>query len=312
MATPAATGACAAIPSNWILRPGGRPLFIFAHQDDETALAGIIRRIIGADERGTFVWWTNGDGLAPEAGMSPSAYARIRIAEATRALECLGASERRKVDLESSEIENYRRMTHVAARGPARDRALYYFDDQAGRVEAEVRAADPDRVFLLAWQGGHPEHDLVHVMTVRAVRRLRRETGRPIPIIQCPAYEYLIACALRFKPWFRGDKRSIELSPAERTDKRKVFDVYPSQSHLFAKFERVIHLVGWASRIRGRRMTLEDYIGKEQFGVVDPALDYRRSTHRLDALNYVRDEFEGTPIRFSTMIRPVAEALLGP
>src|SRR5687767_2414636 len=144
------------VTTEWIVRRDGRPLFIFAHQDDETVLAGLIHRIIGNDERGMFVWWTNGDGLAPEAGMSPPAYARIRIREASESLKRLGGSDRRKLDLESSEIENYRRLTHVAGRGEERLRALSYFEEEARRVEQAVRDADPDRVFLLAWQGGHP------------------------------------------------------------------------------------------------------------------------------------------------------------
>lgn len=298
------------VSTEWILRRGGRPLFIFAHQDDETVMAGLIQRIVGADERGTFVWWTNGDGLAPGSGKTPAAYARIRIAEATEALRRLGASARRKIDLESSEIENYRRLVHVAGSGPLAERAFAYFEAEAARVEAAVRTADPDRVFLLAWQGGHPEHDLTHVMTTRAVRRLRRETGRPIPIIQCPAYEYVIACALRFKPWFRGDRRVLRLDEAEQQVKRSVLDAYPSQVELFAKFERVVRVAAWAGLARGEARTAEAYLAKEELGVVDPELDLTRSTHHLDHLNYMLDDFEGTPVRFSTMVRPIADRLL--
>ena len=298
------------VPTDWLLSPDGRPLFVFAHQDDEAVLAGIIRRIVEDDARGRFVWWTNGDGLAPGSGMTPEAYGAMRVAEATRALACLGASAARKTDLWSSEIENYRRLTHVALGGALAAEAQAYFHAEALRVEAAVRAADPDRVFVLAWQGGHPEHDLVHVMTARAVRRLRRETGRPIPIVQCPAYEYVIACALRFKPWFGGDVRRVTLSVEERAAKRAVFDTYPSQQALFQKFRAVLRVVGALSALRGRPLTVEDYLGEEQLGVVDPALDYTRSTHRLERLNYVLDDFEGTPIRFDTMVRPVAAALL--
>lgn len=299
-----------AVSTDWLLRPAGRPLFVFAHQDDETVMAGMIRRVVGADERGRFVWWTNGDGLAPAANVDPRRYARIRIAEASEALQRLGASAARKTDLESSEIENYRRLSHVAAGGARRSEAISYFVDQARRVEEAVRAADPDRAFVLAWQGGHPEHDLVHVMTARAVSRLRRETGRPIPLVQCPAYEFVIACALRFKPWFRGDCRSIQLSPAELAQKWRVFQAYPSQALLMGSFRRVIRVMGLAARLRGQRLTVEDYLSKEQLGVVDPALDYTRSTHWLEAFNYMLDDFEGIPIRFSTMVRPVIEALL--
>ncbi len=300
------------VSTAWIEHPGGRPLFVFAHQDDETVIAGLIRRIVGDDERGTFVWWTNGDGLAPAANMSPDPYARLRIAECDEAVQLLGASTDRKIDLRTSEIENYRRFTHVGRAGPLRDRALEYFRHEAWRVEQVVRAADPDRVFVLAWQGGHPEHDLLHVMTACAVQRLRRETGRPIPLIQCPAYEFVIACALRFKPWFAGDQRRIVLSDEELAAKQGVFEAYPSQAQLMANFRAVLTTFGWAAvLIDSRRITPEDWVRVEELGVVDPSLDYRRSTHLFEALNYMLDDFEGIPIRFDTMIRPIVCDLLG-
>ncbi|MCA9555002.1 MAG: PIG-L family deacetylase [Myxococcales bacterium] len=299
------------VSTDWILRPGGRPLFVFAHQDDETVMAGLIRRVVEDDARGRFVWWTNGDGLAPGTGMAPEAYGAMRVEEATRALACLGASEARKTDLWCSEIENYRRLTHVALGGGLAVEAQAYFRAEALKVEAAVRAADPDRVFVLAWQGGHPEHDLVHVMTARAVRMLRRETGRPIPIVQCPAYEYVIACALRFKPWFQGDVRRVTLSVEERAAKQAVFEAYPSQQALFQKFRAVVRVMGTLSALRGRRLSVEDYLGEEQLGVVPPEQDYTRSTHRWERLNYMLDDFEGIGVRFDTMVRPIAAALLG-
>lgn len=298
------------VGTDWLLRPDGRPLFIFAHQDDETVMTGIIRRIVEDDARGHFIWWTNGDGLAPGTEHTPEAYGEIRVAEATEALRRLGASEARKTDLWTSEIENYRRLTHLDA-GPApADAALEYFRREARRVEAAIRDADPDRVFLLAWQGGHPEHDLTHIMTTRAVRKLRAETGRPIPIVGCPAYEYVIACALRFKPWYAGDVRHITLDDEEQAAKRHVFEAYPSQRALFDKFETVVRWLGRLSRLRGRPLSVEEYLGTEQFGVVDPDLDYTRSTHRLEPLNYMLDDFEGIPIRFDRMVQRVAEDLL--
>ena len=298
------------VSTAWILRPAGRPLFVFAHQADETVLGGMIARIVEDDARGRFVWWTNGDGLAPGEDADPVTYGEMRIREATEALARLGASAARKVDLETSEIENYRRLTHVAKGGALRESALDYFEAEAERVVLEVQEADPDRVFLLAWQGGHPEHDLVHAMTLRGVRALRRETGRPIPVIQCPAYEYTIACALRFKPWFTGDRRHVVLDAHEREKKALVFDAYPSQQKLFGYFRRVVLVFTLLSRLRGRALTAEDYVGREEFGVVDPDLDYGKSTHRLERLNYMFDDFEGIPIRFDTMVRPVIQAIL--
>jgi len=74
--------------------------------------------------------------------MAPEGYARLRIAGCDEALRRLGASTERKIDLRTSEIENYRRFTHVAHGGPLRARALEYFRHEAWRVEQQVRAAD--------------------------------------------------------------------------------------------------------------------------------------------------------------------------
>ncbi|MEQ9502597.1 MAG: PIG-L family deacetylase [Deltaproteobacteria bacterium] len=300
-----------AVATDRLLQPVGRPLLVFAHQDDETVVAGSIRRILrGGGARPTFLWWTNGDGLAPGSGMHPAAYARMRMDEATASVVALGGDPSAKVDLGASEIENYRRLTHVAAGGTLGARAVDYFLAEAERVEAAVRHADPDRVFLLAWQGGHPEHDLVHLMTVRAIRKLRLETRRPIPIVHCPAYEYVIACALRFKPWFRGDVRRVELDDDQRAAKRRSFEAYVSQRGLFEHFERVVRTLGGVSRLVGRPFTVEDYLATEVFGVVEPDHDYTASSHRFERLNYMLDDFEGIPIRFDRMIRPLARELL--
>jgi LmbE family N-acetylglucosaminyl deacetylase len=298
------------VSTEWLLAPAGHPAFVFAHQDDETVAAGCIMRILVQGERGTFIWWTNGDGLAPAANMDPEAYARMRIAECSESLRRLGGSDRQKVDLESSEIENYRRLTHVAEGGRLRDQAFEYFLAEADRLEGAIRKADPDRVFVLAWQGGQPEHDLTHILTMRAVRKLRLETGRPIPVVGCPAYEYLIFCPMRFSPWYRGDVRYIYLSPEEMARKRYVLEAYPSQLGCFSKFEWVIRGLGWLSALRLKPFTPETFLSREEFGVVDPDLDYTRSTHRFEFLNYVLDDFEGIPVRYDTMVRPLAAFLL--
>ena len=305
---PPASPAPADVSDDWLLSRGGRPVFVFAHQDDELVMAGLIRRVIGPAAR--FIWWTNGDGLAPAAHQDPEDYARVRIAEATESLRRLGGAAHQKVDLASSEIENYRRLTQVARCGAPREAALAYFRGEARRVEEALRDADPDRAFVLAWQGGHPEHDLTHVFVARALRRLRRETGRPIPLVQCPAYEYLIANPMRFKPWFRGDVRALRLRPDELDEKQYVMRAYPSQFELLAQFKQVLSTWTWLASVLGGPATVEDFLSREQYGVVAPDVDYTHSTHHIEWLNYINDDYEGIPIRFETMIRPIVEDLL--
>jgi LmbE family N-acetylglucosaminyl deacetylase len=298
------------VSTEWLVGRHGRPLFVFAHQDDESVCAGLIHRVCGDDGRGTFLWWTNGDGLAPWAKMDPAAYGALRMAESAEALRCLGISASRKVDLECSEILNYRLFTHVARGGTQRAEALAHFRREADRVEQAVRAADPDRVFVLAYQGGHPEHDLSHVMTARAVRRLRAETGRPIPLVQVPAYEYIVLNPMRFKPWFKGDRRRLRLTPDELQAKLRLMGAYPTQGELIKQFRAVISTIGLVSALRLKPFTAQRFLADEELGVVEPDHDYTRSTHRFERLNYVNDDFEGEPIRFDAMIAPVAAAIL--
>jgi LmbE family N-acetylglucosaminyl deacetylase len=300
----------ASVSSEWLLGRHGRPLFVFAHQDDESVCAGLIHRVCGDDGRGAFVWWTNGDGLAPLAKMDPTAYGVLRQAESADALARLGISPARKVDLECSEIENYRRFTHVARGGALADQALAHFRREAERVEQAVRRADPDRVFVLAWQGGHPEHDLCHVMVARALRKLRRETGRPLPLVQVPAYEYVILNPMRFKPWYAGDRRRLRLTADEMAAKERLLAAYPTQADLIGQFRRVLSALGVVSALRLMPFTARGFLAEEELGVVEPGLDYTRSTHRVEALNYINDDFEGEPIRFDTMIAPIAADIL--
>ena len=79
-----------------------------------------------------------------------------------------------------------------------------------------------------------------------------------------------------------------------------------------ASFRRVIGVMCALDALCGRRCTVDDYLRTEQFGVVEPELDYARSTHRFERLNYMLDDFEGEPIRFDSMVRPVVDSLLQP
>lgn len=295
----------AAVNSDWLLSRQGRPMFIFAHQDDETVMAGIIQRIAGDNKRGSFLWWTNGDGPAPAQHLSPLAYGQTRQTEATAALKCLGISKRRKFDLGCSEIEIYRQLTCVRHGGMAGQHALEFFGDQAVQIETQIRKFKPDRVFVLAFQGGHPEHDLLHAMVALALQRLRAKTGQALPLIQSPAYELSLLVALRFRPWFRGDRRFIQLSEKELAGKMASLRAHQSQTHVMLKFQTILGMWEKISGWRGRKLTLENYLAHEEFGVVDPNLDYAQSPQKFDRLNYMFDDFEKIPIRFSTMVRPV-------
>ena len=173
-----------------------------------------------------------------------------------------------------------------------------------------VRRVNPDLVITLAWQGGQPEHDLCHFFTKLALDDLAREKGQRVPFVHFPAYEYTYALAMRFNPLYAGQRMRLQLSEEELARKWEIIGCYPSQNSLFRYFD-------WAFRfgfrplswLTGGPKTLEAFLSIEEFSPVPSGLDYRVRPHRFERLNYMFDDFEGTPVTFSGSILPVVRAL---
>lgn len=292
-----------------LFAPERRHVFVFAHQDDELPYAGILQRA----ERGAglrAVWVTNGDGLAPEAGEPLDTYAEKRRAESVAALAAIGVGEDALTFLGHSEIDFYAAM--AAASEGDRDgvEALWsLLAPAAAQVREAVRAAAPDVVWTLAYQGGHPEHDLTHLCAFHAARALERETGRRPLVFELPAYELTILVPLRFKPWLGGSEHEIWLSDEELAAKGRVLASFPSQVALFAKFERLLRLYTRLQAPFARRDGAAAWLSRETFRPVPPDFDHTRSPHWLERLNYPLEDYEGRPIRWDRAIRPMAERL---
>ena len=284
-----------------LLDLGRRHLCVFAHQDDELPYAGLLSRLAPSAK---FLWVTNGDGLAPEVHEDPTQYAEKRIAECINVLKVLDVPAERYRFLWYSEIEIYDRLADLSqGKDPAAAFALYeriYQDILAG-----LRAAEPDVVWTLAFQGGHVEHDLTHFLTALALRRIRAERKAEIPLMQLPEYEFTILVPLRFRPWYDGPIYHITLEEREAEIKRRVAECYPSQVGLIAKFEKVIGRIGWAAKLVGRGFTFEDYNRREEFGPVPVDFDYLAAPHALGFFTYMFEEHTGIPITFAKCLRPV-------
>ena len=180
---------------------GEKHLFVLAHQDDDLPYCGLLRRAL-PDAQVT--WVTNGDGLAPMADMAPDDYAQIRENESIAALSVLGYHRQQLTFLGHSELFFYPLFIEVERAGPdmagpVADKVRGVFGDIAARIKPQIEAADV--VWTMAWQGGHPEHDLTHFITARVVREVEREQTRTIPFFELPAYEILFFVPLRFAPW---------------------------------------------------------------------------------------------------------------
>lgn len=287
-----------------LFAPGRRHLFVLAHHDDEVPYAGVIAR---TRPELRMLWTTNSDGLAYLDGTDEAAYAELRWHESVSAMACLDVPEPRLACLGHSEVELYALFAEMSE-APGEPLVPPRFGRIADEVEAEVRRYDPHVVWTMAWQGGHPEHDLTHLAAVRAAGRLGADRGEPVPVYELPAYELMIV-PLRFKPWRRDPLHEIHLTTDEQAIKLRMLGCYPTQEPIIRSFRRVIGVYGHLARLAGRAFTFEDYGARETFARVPPDRDYGRSTHLSPRLDYPGDDFRGRPVRFEKTLPPIARSL---
>ena len=284
-----------------------QPLFFLAHQDDELNYAGLISRL---GPKTKFAWVTNGDGLYKESQLSPEAYGELRMAEAVKSIGAAGVPPENALFLKFSEIEIYRRMAALYAAPGSMQEHREYFDGMRVAVRKAVFDIEPDVVFVCAWQGGQPEHDLSHFFTMLALRDLARERGVRAEFFHLPEYEYTILLSMRFHPLYPGVRYRIRITPAEMAVKNAMVEAYPSQVRLFADFRKVFERIGKVTGLVGGPVTAEDYLSIEEFSPVPEGLDYRAMPHLHDYFTYMFDDFEGTPVTFTRSILPVVNAFL--
>jgi LmbE family N-acetylglucosaminyl deacetylase len=282
-----------------------RPLLAIAHQDDELGYAGLIQRL-GPQTR--IVWVTNGDGLFFEMKTTPEEYGKIRMKEAVNAVAAIGIAEQNTRCLAFSEVEIYRHMSFLQKDPDGIAAHRDFWEGIRQGVRAALFEAQPDAVFTLAWQGGHPEHDLAHYFTRLAVDDYERETGRALPFFHLPEYEYTILVAFRFRPGYKGRRLKFAITPEELAGKNRIVQQYPSQAAMMEKFRKFLNRLGAVGGVLGLPKSAEEYLSVEHFGPVPPDLDYLKSTHTFEKANYMFDDFEGIPITFKRCIRPVVAA----
>ena len=128
-------------------------LFVFAHQDDEVAAATRILRARREGHRVICVYLTDGAFRVP---------ATTRNDESRRALARLGVTD----DIHFATFPDANLPEHA-------EEALAFL---------ESRAAHADEVWTMAWEGGHQDHDAVHVIALAFARR------RGVPCREVPLY----------------------------------------------------------------------------------------------------------------------------
>ncbi|RLB53509.1 MAG: hypothetical protein DRI34_13325 [Deltaproteobacteria bacterium] len=284
-----------------------RPLFVLAHHDDEIPTAGLLQLLA---ERARVVWTTNSDGLYFESDLDPASYGELRKQEGLRSVALAGVEAGRTACLGFSEVEIYRRLSRLHSGAESVAAARPFFQQLRDAIREQVLEFRPDAVFTLAWQGGHPEHDLVHFFTSLAIADLVA-SGHPRPeFFHLPAYEYTILVAMRFHPLYRGERIRLRLGPRQLDCKLRMIAAYPSQVRLFNDFRKVFrYLVTPLGTISGGARSVEQFLAVEEFGPV-PSIDYRRPPHLFDYFTYMFDDFEGVPVTFSRSLRPLVSDFL--
>jgi LmbE family N-acetylglucosaminyl deacetylase len=144
-------------PSNFVL-------FLFAHQDDEF---GVLHQIEREVKSGASVYC-----VYSTSGVVPGANPQQRNAESRRVLESLGVDPKQiYFKGEELNIPDGHASAHIAS--------LHSWLDTWTQQQQPLRA-----IYVPAWEGGHPDHDVLHAVTVKAMQNVRSRTT----IWQYPLY----------------------------------------------------------------------------------------------------------------------------
>ncbi len=163
----------------WVFVPRGEPsretattddetasgksiLFVLAHPDDEFFFAPRISEAVEAKDAVYCAYITDGAGR----GVSPT----VRSRESTKALGHLGVPAAN--------------LLFVGAEAGIRDGSAHVRLGEAYDALADaVRDLPLHEIYVLAWEGGHPDHDAIHLVGVALARTLG-----VTHVYECPGY----------------------------------------------------------------------------------------------------------------------------
>lgn len=139
-------------------------LFLFAHQDDEFGVFYEIHRLVNRGDKVIVAYLTSGTS---DGKPSPT-----RNAESTAVLKKLGVSENNIYFLGSNaEIPDGHLCSHLETA----------YRSIAGLI---AKTGAPEKLYFHAWEGGHQDHDAVHLLGVA----LGEHLGILVRCFQFPLY----------------------------------------------------------------------------------------------------------------------------
>jgi hypothetical protein len=110
------------------------------------------------------------------------------------------------------------------------------------------------------------------------------------------------------RPESPGEKYWIVLDIKELETKKRMADCYLSRRTAFKRYRRMVGFLNLHRLVvRGENPSYR-FFGREQVSRVPADFDYSRVPYRPALLNYVLEDFEGTPITFQDCIRPLVVA----
>jgi LmbE family N-acetylglucosaminyl deacetylase len=195
-----------------MLETSGRVSLVVAHPDDETiAATTLLLRLPHC----TVVSVTN--------GTLGSGDASVRRDERARALAIAGIEPSRIHELD------------VPDQG-----AAYSLVSVARRLARLFRSLDVRTVVTHPYEGGHPDHDATAFAVHAAARLVARDDRRRAPpvVLELSSYHERAGemAVGSFLPSARHPERTVRLTPAERTFKRRMYECYESQRAVLAYF----------------------------------------------------------------------------
>lgn len=199
-----------------------RIMIVVAHPDDETIGMGAqLCRFRDA------LLFQLTDG-APRDGRDAGAYGYATIADYAFA---------RRVELHAALAAGQASDLRTVINGIPDQEACFNLVAITESIARRLRAEAPEAIFVLPYEGGHPDHDAASFAVWAACRLIEAEGGAPPAVVEMTSY-HAEGNGLTTGVFLPSSRPVITLvlNATERFCKRRMIDCFASQRHVLAPF----------------------------------------------------------------------------